>query len=794
MSITGPMVLPADLLIIPASDVGEAIRLRCDCQEGDFVVTRPRSRTQSRVVNGETATLLELFRQPKTIVEAVLTLCLARVTDPERTLEQAFATLGPFIQARWLVPADSEEAQQIASTLASGDVVDGYTIGDCRQLLEDTEVYYVHSKDNVPAALKLIRFGAPASVDALFTQEARVLSQVDGVPAPRLLSTGILDGQRFLVLTWCAGVTVTQAAREVRQVHGTGGPGHLLALCRAIVSAYVTLHEKGVIHGDVYPRNILVDAMGQVSIVDYGYAHLINDNHKAAVPRGGVAEFHEPEFAAASLEGRPRPLPSVAGEQYALAALLYSLVTGESYLRFSAVKQEVLRQIVEDRPLAFAEHGLPAWPSLETVLAKALDKNPQQRFFSVRELLLALQAVDAPEIKVTSSTRRSAAREACKDLIARLDAEATPAFRLPAGLPQSSITYGAAGVAYALYALACMRGEAALLAAADAWAVHAVRMADQPGAFVTDQLDLDEHRVGPSSVYYGRAGVHMVQALIAHAMGDEVTFTRALRGYLAACREPCEWRDLTLGRAGVLLGCALLLDAIGPALSRATADHPVRQLVDMGQSTLDAICAAANHESFNGMKSLGMAHGWAGLCYAALLWSEVRGSVPPAPVRTTLERLLTLAQSHGRGVRWPTDIPGDQGPHRATYMESWCHGTPGYVPLWTAAYRSFGDTRYLQIAEHAAWTTWEAPESLGSLCCGDAGRAYALLNLFRHTGDREWALRAAALAERAVEVCTREPRPLSYSLFKGTLGAAVLMEELHQPDRAAFPLFERTNT
>jgi hypothetical protein len=791
MSITGPMVLPPDLLIIPASEVAEAIRQRSGCGDSDFVVTRPRSRTQSRVVNADTAALLELFRQPKTIVEAVLTLCATRGTDPERTLEHAFATLTPFMQARWLVPADSEEAQQIAPTLDPGEVVDGYTIVDCRQLLEDTEVYQVHTADHVVAALKLIRLGAPRSLDALFAQEARVLTHLGGGPAPRLLSAGDLNGQRYLAMTWCSGVPVTQAAMELRQIHRAGGRGRVLGLCRAIAGAYATLHERGVIHGDVSPRNILVDAMAQVSVVDYGYAHLVHDGDVAAVPRGGVAEFHEPEFAAAALEGRPLPLPSMAGEQYALAALMYWLVTGDAYLRFSAVKQEVLGQIANDRPLTFAERGVAVWASLEAVLGKALDKNPEQRFSSIRELLSALDAVDAPEPElVTRSTRRSEARDAAGELIARLSAGDIAVFELPAGIPHCSITYGAAGIGYALYAVACMRDDAALLAAADAWAVRAVREADAPGGFVTEQLDLDEHRVRPSSVYYGRAGVHLVQALVARAMGDEATLTGALRGYLAACQAPCEWRDLTLGRAGVLAGCALLLDAMGSAAVHPPADHPVRQIIDLGQSTMAALWAEADRAPFGEMTSLGIAHGWAGLCYAALLWSEVRGDAPPAPVRTMLERLMALAQHHGRGVRWPTEVRGDQG-HHAGYLESWCHGTPGYVSLWTAAYRACGDPRYLRIAEQAAWTAWEAPASLGTLCCGDAGRAYALLNLFRHTGDREWRLRASALAERAVEVCASEPRPLTYSLFKGTLGAAVLMEDLDQPERARFPMFER---
>jgi serine/threonine-protein kinase len=77
---------------------------------------------------------------------------------------------------------------------------------------------------------------------------------------------------------------------------------------------------------------------------------------------------------------------------------------------------------------------------------------------------------------------------------------------------------------------------------------------------------------------------------------------------------------------------------------------------------------------------------------------------------------------------------------------------------------------------------------MGSLCCGYAGRSYALLDLFKHTGDRHWFFRAIELASRAVEVCSREPK-FEYSLFKGSLGAAVLSQDLEEPERALFPLF-----
>jgi eukaryotic-like serine/threonine-protein kinase len=790
MNITEPIVLPPDVWIIPASEVAEDIRVQCACGRDDFIVTRPHSRTRSRVVNSQVAELLKLFRSPKTIVEAVLELCLAHGTDPEDTLEQAFAALRPFLQTNWLVEADSEGAKRIEPSFRLDEVMGSYRIIDCRQLLEDTEVYRVRTETDVVAALKIGRPGATAGLEKTFKHEARILRYLNGQPAPRLLSMGSMEDRPYLVMTWCAGAPISQVATELRQLFGTASQRSILDLCCTVLRAYSTLHEKGIIHGDVYPKNILVDATRQVSIVDFGSARLVENGDHSTLPRRGVPEFYEPELAAAALEREPKPDSSFSGEQYALAALVYLLITGEPYLRFSAVRDEMLCQIVEERPLTFAERGLPAWPKLEAVLSRALEKDPGRRFSSVAEFARALDEVDPPDVVGKSMAPMGWAQEASRELIARLDANDIAGFRLPTEIPLGSITHGAAGVAYALYCVACARGDAKLLSAADAWAMRAVRTKDQQNAFTNDQLNLDEGKIGQVSVYYGRPGVHLVQALIAQAMGDEASLGEALRSYVDACRAPCECLDLTLGRSGVLTGCALLLDAFGPGALQVAADHPLHQLVDLGRSTLHGITGLLGKESFSKTDYLGVAHGWAGICYAALLWSEVSGDALPAHIHDRLENLVDLAEDSGHGVRWPTKVDKKHSAHGGSYMESWCHGAPGYVHLWTAAFRALREPIYLQIAERAAWTAWEALESPGSLCCGYAGRAYALLSLYRHTGDRGWVSRAAKLSERAVETCERDPR-MVYSLFKGALGAAVLMEDLNVPERASFPLFER---
>ena len=99
-----------------------------------------------------------------------------------------------------------------------------------------------------------------------------------------------------------------------------------------------------------------------------------------------------------------------------------------------------------------------------------------------------------------------------------------------------------------------------------------------------------------------------------------------------------------------------------------------------------------------------------------------------------------------------------------------------------------GDPSWLALAEGAAWNTWEAADRNASLCCGLAGRSYALLDLWRHTGGEVWLERARELAEAAsVEAARTSESP--DSLYKGEVGVAALIADLARPEEAAQPFF-----
>lgn len=785
MAITDPLVLPEDVLLLPVAELPEETRRQLTWEEGDYAVTRPRSRTPSRIVDAGAADLLALFREPVTIVEAVIRFSRERSLDPETTLEEAYPLLERLLTAGFLVAEGSEQAEAIRQVHQAGDEVAGFVVVESVQGLEDTELYQVRSAGGSIVALKIERPVAAGRSGGAFEREAAILEHLAGEGAPRLAGQGEVDGRRWLAIEWHRGVDALTAAEDLRR---RGDRAGLLRLARSIVEAYARLHERGVVHGDVHPRNVLVSGAGEARLIDFGIARW--EGLPGGVPRawrGGIAFYFEPEYAIPTRAGERPPEATPAGDQYGVGVVLYQLFTGAQYRDFSLEKDKMLRQIAEEPPLPFAERGVPAWPEVEAVLARALAKAPEERFPSVAALGEALAAVEPPAL-APRAVRRSAGETLLDRTLERLRTDGA-LFR--EGFPEAprlSINYGTAGAACALYRIALAREDAELLSLADLWAARAVAGGTPDEGFYNADKGLSKESLGPMTPYHSPSGPQAVQALVAHALGDVGTQRRAVSGFLDAVRQPCETADLTLGRSGVLLAAALLLDTLrsGPAKELAPAVRELGEglLAGLWQD-LDAQPPVA--KARRQWANLGMAHGWAGYLYATLRWcrvSEGGGTARPERLEERLSELAGMARSWGRGLRWPwRDGEGDSGT-----MPGWCNGSAGFVHLWTLAHKELGDPRWRELAEGAAWNAWEAPDANGSLCCGYGGRAYALLDFWRHTGEDVWLERARDLGERAAEVIVRASEAAD-SLYKGEIGVAALAADLAKPEAAAQPFF-----
>jgi serine/threonine-protein kinase len=785
---TDSLIISKDVRLVPVVTLPSQVRERLDWSEDDVAVTRLRSRTPSKVVSADLAALLNEFQTEKTIIEAVMHYSLVQSVDPRETLDSVFPLLKEFVESGLLIsPAHAD--QEDDEPLQRGETVDVFTLVRRIRTLQDTEIYQAKAPDDRTVALKIAQPAAGRRTDHVLQHEAEVLQALDGRDAPQLLGQGMWGKRRYLAIEWCAGVDVMHAATELRNERD-----QLLDLCLAILDAYARLHENGVVHGDIHPGNILVDSEGRITLIDFGLAYTADYQ---APYRAGVAFYYEPEYAAAFVEKRQPPAANPASEQYALGALLYQLITGATYLNFSLEESVLYRQILDESPRPLAEQGLDPWPAVEAALARALAKDSAERFTDVAAFADALRAAKASdqssgiEPQHTSPPAPHSLPENVSLLEDVLEALQLDGDLLREGLPRSpyaSVNYGAAGIAYALYRMACTRQEPALLALADVWLTRAEEALEDEAGFYNADLDMDVETIGRISPYHTPSGICAVRFLVARAMGDTRIQLEALSGFVAAAGQPCDTLDVTLGKAGVMLTGAMLYEALSDASWAERSGLLTlgnRLFAELWETIEDYASIGSDCE----LSNLGLAHGWAGVLYGSLRWHVATGAPLPGALPERLAELASWAEETGRGMCWLWDLKQED-----MVMPGWCNGSTGQVYLWSLAHRVFGDERYRNLALRAGWNAWEDPAVVATLCCGLAGRSYSLLHLYQLTGGDAWLERAQALATRASHHI-RHPQSSEYdgfemSLYKGELGIALLLSDLTQPDYAVFPFLE----
>lgn len=784
-SVKDQFVMPEDVVLTSVDALPPAVRRELECEADDYAVTRPNSRTPSRVIDAGTAELLRQFREAKPIVEAVISFSRLNGSDAEETLEEAFPALQRLVNDGLLVLASSSASKRIAASFSVGDSIDGFVVVGVVQILEDSEVYRAESGAGALVAVKVARPEA-AGLRRALAREATVLRRLGGAAAPSVVGHGLVDDRPYLAVEWLDGREIATTAQAFL---ARGEPERAFAVAGRLLDAYAAIHAEGVLHGDVHPRNALVLADGSVRLIDFGLADS-RDLPAELRPRerGGVGFFLEPEFARARLDDERPPRLHTLGEQYSVAALVYLLLTGSHYLRFSLEKQAMRRQIVDDLPLTFLDVGAAPSPAVEAVLRRALAKERVERFASLPEFAAAFRAATRADRRRRRQHALNPVATAAETLTEMLLARARLESAAALSPPTASVTYGAAGLAYALVRLARAREDPELLTLADLWSQRALALAQEESAFYSDEFGIDPETVGRSSPYHTLSGLHWVRACVSHAMADVVGYAEACQAFVVASQDLNANPDLTLGQAGTLLAYSSLID-LGRAMPLTDVSYVQEQGAALAASLTGHVDSLAPLAEERTLTFLGVAHGWAGIVYALLRWHDATGDPVGATLKTRLDELAGTAQTLGDGLRWPRQRK-ERRLRESDFVPSWCNGSAGFVHLWLTAERVFGDDGYRPLAEGAGRDALGPMETGVDLCCGLAGRAYSLLALYRASGDDRWLREARSLTLRSLRPRMADGA-FALSLYKGALGPAVLGAELTaSPVAASMPLFE----
>ncbi|MBK8287114.1 MAG: serine/threonine protein kinase [Ahniella sp.] len=285
-------------------------------------------------------------------------------------------------------------------------------------------VYRAHREDGCYEGLAAIKFVAEAANPGFFAHERHVLARLTHPGIARLLDAGE-DAQAspYLVMEYIAGSSIRDHCRAI------GDARARIAVVRAAAQAIAHAHAQLVLHRDLKPANLMVDTQGQVKVLDFGVAKLLD--RTSADPQQTAARYFTLRYAAPEqIAGEPT---GTGVDIYALALILYELLadehpfaaqpqTGRSLAeRVLAGDATPLRRCLASRndPM-LAGFAPDRARDLEAVLARALSRDPSARYASVMEFADELGRVldDLPVLARAGTAAATLARLARRHRVA----------------------------------------------------------------------------------------------------------------------------------------------------------------------------------------------------------------------------------------------------------------------------------------------------------------------------------------------------------------------------------------
>jgi serine/threonine protein kinase len=255
-------------------------------------------------------------------------------------------------------------------------------------------VYKAHDPElNRVVAVKCPRFdGSPEEVARRvqrFQREARAAAQVSHPRVCPIYDVGVHNGQPYVVMGFVDGQSL---ADHLRQMGRFEDPDRAVALVRQILEALKAVHAQGIIHRDLKPANIMLDRSGRAILTDFGLAR--PDGEGEALTAEGAIIGTPAYMAAEQIAGKSEDLGPWS-DLYSLAVVLYQMLTGQ--LPFQGSPLIVLAKILHEPPTPPGHWRPDLLPSLQTILVKALARQPADRFQNAHQFLEALcEASPAP--------------------------------------------------------------------------------------------------------------------------------------------------------------------------------------------------------------------------------------------------------------------------------------------------------------------------------------------------------------------------------------------------------------
>jgi hypothetical protein len=234
-----------------------------------------------------------------------------------------------------------------------------------------------------PVALKFLpaKLAAEKTWIDRFYAEVRHARQISHPNVCRVYDVGEIEGRHFLSMEYVDGEDLASLLRRIGRLPGDKAVEIARQLCAGLAAA----HDRGVLHRDLKPGNIMLDGRGRARITDFGLAVRAEDD-KGGAEVSGTPAYMAPE----QLAGKGA---SVQSDLYALGLVLYELFTGHHAFEAASLA-EWKRKHTEEQPTSPSTRTPGLDPAVERAILRCLEKEPGQRPRSAVAVAAALPGGD----------------------------------------------------------------------------------------------------------------------------------------------------------------------------------------------------------------------------------------------------------------------------------------------------------------------------------------------------------------------------------------------------------------
>ena len=226
-----------------------------------------------------------------------------------------------------------------------------------------------------------------------FSREARVLAQLDHPNILPVYDYGEQDGQAYLVMPYMPGGSLKDKLKERNALR----PAEAIYLTIEMLNALQYAHERGLIHRDIKPGNMLFKSDGKLMLCDFGLVKVISPDTE------GKSAFETTSETGPAITGTPEYMPpeqinghpTFASDIYSIGIVLYEMLTGVRPFTSNNVMSVLMKQISE-QPRPPREINPTISPQLQVVVLRAIEKDPARRYQRPIDFLQELKQIEIP--------------------------------------------------------------------------------------------------------------------------------------------------------------------------------------------------------------------------------------------------------------------------------------------------------------------------------------------------------------------------------------------------------------